>query len=254
MNELERRRFLLTLSAGASLLVPGWVMADNSLWMPDDLPVTPQQTEGPFYPEKTIEQQLYNDTDLTRKLANHELAKGQPAIVRGVVKNQQGKPLAGAIVEVWQACATGRYNHQRDANNPSLLDNNFQFWGRAITGKEGEYAFTTIIPGKYPGRTARHIHYRVDADGYRRCSTQCYFSDFGEDNLRDGIYSRLGKIEREQVTVEFDKPSAAAKKSDADAASPNADVQPQTDVKKNQADPIVVTPWSGVFDIVLAKK
>lgn len=241
MHEFERRRFLLALSAGATLLAPGWVLGKNNLWIPEDLPLTPQQTEGPFYPETTIDQQLYNDTDLSRKLAGHEFAKGQPAIVNGVIKNQKGKPIKDAVVEVWQACATGRYNHKRDAQNPSLLDNNFQFWGRSITGEDGKYTFTTIIPGKYPGRTARHIHYRVDAAGYHRCSTQCYFSEFGEDNMRDGIYTSLNREERNSVTVEFEKPTG--KKAPAGKAKAN---------RKGQ-ERIVVTPWQGAFDIVLGK-
>ena len=218
----HRRRFLQILGAGATLAFPGWVLGKNTLWVPDELPLTPSQTEGPFYPETTIEQQLYNDNDLSQKLGSHEYAKGQSVIVRGVVQNRRGQPLADSIVEIWQACASGRYNHSWDDENPSLLDNNFQFWGRAITDAEGRYEFKSIIPGKYPGRTARHIHYRVDSPGYRRLSTQCYFSDYGEDNMQDGIYRSLDRKERELVTVELDKPS------------------------DNQL------PWSGDFNMVLA--
>ena len=160
------------------------------------------------------------------------MAKGQLVVFEGAIKDQKGNPLANSVVEVWQACASGRYNHERDNNNPSLLDNNFQFWGRVITGEDGRYSFKTIIPGKYPGRTARHIHYRVDHEGFRRTSTQCYFSDFGEDNMRDGIYRSLDKKDRELVTVEFDKPvQDAAQKADQTAK-----------------------PWTGQFDVVLAKR
>ena len=116
---------------------------------------TPPETEGPFYPETSIEKQLFNDTDLIRKMGDHEAAKGQPTRVFGKVQDQSGRPIKGAIVEVWQACASGRYNHARDNNNPSLLDNNFQFWGRSITAGDGKYSFKTIIPGKYPGRNGR---------------------------------------------------------------------------------------------------
>ena len=204
--------------------LPGWALGCGGLWMPgDDLPLTPKQTEGPFYPETAIDKQLFNDTDLQQKIAGHEFAKGQMITINGVVQDQRGKPLAGSIVEVWQACASGRYLHSRDDKNPLLLDNNFQFWGRAITEADGKYAFKTIIPGMYSGRTGRHIHYRVDAPDHRRLTTQCYFSDFGDDNARDGIYRRLNPQERNQVTVQVDKPVAA------DA------------------------PWSGSFDLVLGK-
>ena len=236
----ERSNVLKVLGAGAAFTLPGWVLAknsfaNNSLWVPDDLPLTPQQTEGPFYPAPTIEQQLFNDTDLSRKLGDHEVAKGQRAIVEGVIKDRKGKPLANSVVEVWQACASGRYNHSRDDRNPSLLDHNFQFWGRVLTGEDGRYSFTTIVPGKYPGRTARHIHFRVDADGFKRCSTQSYFSDFGDDNLKDGIYQSLTREERQLVTVEFDKPT--------DKRSADKNKQAERNVE----------PWKGQFDLVLAK-
>ena len=227
LSHVGRRRFLQFLGAGATLAFPGWVLGKNSLWMPEELPVTPTQTEGPFYPETSIEKQLFSDTDLIQKLGGHEYAKGQPVAITGTVRDRSGRPLPGAVVEIWQACATGRYNHSRDNRNPALLDNNFQFWGRAITAGDGKYFFKTIIPGKYPGRTGRHIHYRIDSEGFKRLSTQSYFADFGEDNMRDGIYKRLSPKERKLVTVEFDKP-----KSD--------------DGKTN--------PWRGNFDIVLANR
>ncbi|MFT5303153.1 MAG: hypothetical protein ACI814_003972, partial [Mariniblastus sp.] len=50
----ERRSVLKVLGVGATLALPGWALGENSLWAPEELPVTPQQTEGPFYPAKTI--------------------------------------------------------------------------------------------------------------------------------------------------------------------------------------------------------
>ncbi len=253
----DRRNVLRTLGVAATLAFPGWVMGKSSLWVPEDLPVTPQQTEGPFYPRKSIEQQLVNDTDLSRKLAGHEFAKGQQAVVEGVIRDRKGAPLKGSLVEIWQACATGRYNHSRDDDNSGLLDNNFQFWGRAITGEDGKYSFKTIIPGKYPGRTARHIHYRVDAEGFRRCSTQCYFSDFGEDNMRDGLYLDLNRKERELVTIEFDKPVETKKAGEgAKPAATNSAPKSNENAKEATAEKALAVrkPWSGQFDIVMAKK
>ena len=223
----ERRNVLKVLAAGATLALPGW-SKQNLLFLPDELPVTPQQTEGPFYPKPTIEQQLFNDTDLRRKLDNHAFARGQDCQINGTILDRKGKPVRNSVVEIWQACASGRYNHSRDNENQALLDNNFQFWGRAITGEDGKYSFKTIIPGKYPGRTARHIHYRVQAQGFKRCSTQCYFSEYGDDNRRDGIYSSLDRKGREQLTVELDKSAAGKDKSRS--------------------------LWSGKFDLVLAGK
>ncbi len=221
----DRRRFLKFLTAGAAIAMPGWSLSAHGLWAPDveDLSATPPQTQGPYYPEKAIEEQMFNDNDLLQKLPGHELAKGQPVIVDGTVTDRKGKPINAAIVEIWQACASGRYNHSFDSRSRSrLLDNNFQFWGRAITGEDGKYSFTTIIPGQYPGRSARHIHFRIDAPSHKRLTTQCYFSEYGDDNARDGVYQELETKERDLVTVQLDKPTDTAK------------------------------PWTGAFPIVLS--
>lgn len=213
---------LQVLTGGMALALPGWTLRKNGLWMPDDLlPVTPSQTEGPFYPEIEIAKQLFSDTDLSQKMDGHEFAKGQSIELGGIVRNRKGTPLEGAIVEIWQACSTGRYNHSRDQNKKALLDNNFQFWGRAITGADGRYAFKTIIPGLYQGRMGRHIHFRIDREGMKRLTTQCYFSDYGEDNAKDSLYRQLNAEQRRQLTVELNK----------------SDEQ--------------TMPWTGAFDVVL---
>ncbi len=205
----NRRIFLQMLSGGIAVALPGWSLAKSGLWTPmdEELPLTPAQTEGPFYPETTIEKQLFNDTDLAQKIAGHEYAKGQGIVVTGVVKDRKGRPLAGSVVEAWQACAAGRYNHSQDKNTTALLDNNFQFWGRAITGEDGKYSFNTIVPGLYPGRMGRHIHFRIDTKEFKRLTTQCYFSEYGEDNAKDGVYKQLNQKDRDLVTVQVDKPA-----------------------------------------------
>lgn len=207
----SRRMFVQMISGGIALSLPGWSLAKSGLWTPDeDLPLTPPQTEGPFYPEAAIEKQLYNDTDLAQKIPGHEFAKGQSMLLNGLVRDRRGKPISGAVVEVWQACAAGRYNHSQDKNDKALLDNNFQFWGRAITADDGKYSFNTIIPGLYPGRMGRHIHFRIDTKEFKRLTTQCYFSEYGEDNSKDGIYKGLSAKDRELVTVQVDKSSNKA--------------------------------------------
>lgn len=206
-SNMERRRFLKILGAGATLMIPvGWKCAEGSdLVLPDDdLPLTPSQAVGPFYPIPSIEQQMFNDTDLTRKLSSDDLANGQLVTLGGVVTDRKGRPLNQSVVEIWQASSDGLYNHPDDHAADPELDHDFQYWGRFITGEHGEYLFSTILPGEYTGRTARHIHFRIDAPGYRRLTTQSYFSNYGERNMRDGLYRSLNRMERNLVTVEFD--------------------------------------------------
>ena len=250
VSAVPRRRFLQTLAAGATMSIPGWSVASGSLYLREELPLTPRQTEGPFYPEKSIEKQLYNDTNLVRKVSDHVAAQGQQIIVSGTVRDRRGAPIKGAIVEIWQACSDGRYNHSQD-DSDRLLDNNFQFWGRSLTDKDGKYHFLTIIPGRYPGRYGRHIHYRVDAPRHRRLTTQCYFDPFGKDNARDGIYMDLTRQERELVTVKVDKSgvrTALKKAENKQGQSSKYNMKAQS--KKAASKPVV---WKGTFDLVLAK-
>ena len=109
------------------------------------------------------------------------VALGQLIRVSGRVLDEEGRGVAGAIVELWQANAAGRYAHvidQRDAP----LDPNFLGNGRTRTDDRGEYAFFTIKPGAYPvpdsGRWWRppHIHFSVIGPGsLSRLVTQMYF-------------------------------------------------------------------------------
>jgi protocatechuate 3,4-dioxygenase beta subunit len=109
------------------------------------------------------------------------MAQGQLIQVSGRVLDEDGRPVAGAIVELWQANAAGRYAHvidQRDAP----LDPNFLGNGRTRTDAEGRYAFFTVKPGAYPvpdsGRWWRppHIHFSVlGPSSLSRLVTQMYF-------------------------------------------------------------------------------
>ncbi|MCA1600579.1 MAG: intradiol ring-cleavage dioxygenase, partial [Acidobacteria bacterium] len=77
------------------------------------------------------------------------------------------------------------YLHSGSANRDKW-DANFQGFGRFLTGSTGEYAFRTIKPVPYPGRTAPHIHFAVKLKGQDKFTTQCYIKGH-PGNERDGI-------------------------------------------------------------------
>lgn len=161
---------------------------------------TPPQPEGPFYP---VDDQADKDTDLTYVRGGRAKAHGQVIIVEGQVIDQTCTPVQGALVEIWQACHTGKYNHPSDPNT-AALDPNFQYWGRAVTGVDGSYSFKTILPGAYPAGEGwirpPHIHFKVQKLGYIELITQMYFA--GDDlNDRDLILNRLSSGERNNVVV-----------------------------------------------------
>lgn len=171
--------------------------------------MTPPQTKGPFYP---ITGQLDTDADLVTLTGHTESALGKIVIVTGVVTDQNCSTVSGALVEIWQACESGRYNHPSDPNT-AALDPNFQYWGKAVTNAKGEYQFRTIVPGAYPASDdwmrPPHIHFKVSCKGYRELITQMYFA--GETlNDSDLILQDLSPEEQKEVVVlfveRFDRP------------------------------------------------
>ena len=119
------------------------------------------------------------DADLTRHHASEP--QGERIIVAGRLLDEDARPVAGALIEVWQANAAGRYRHHRD-DHPAPLDPNFTGAGRAVTDRDGRYRFTTIKPGAYPWRNhdnawrPAHIHFSVFGQDFRtRLVTQMYF-------------------------------------------------------------------------------
>jgi len=191
---LPRRRFVHRFV----FFCAGGMLAGRNAWG-DDLLLTPTQTRGPFYPIPEIEKQECFDVDLTRKKADSPIAMGEAIAIRGNVVDISGEILSGVTVEVWQACASGRYNHPNDKGD-SPLDPNFQYWGRMQTGQDGSFSFKTIQPGKYPGRTP-HIHFRVVAPKRTILETQLYFASNEEQNIKDGIYNSATPKQRKAVTT-----------------------------------------------------
>lgn len=165
--------------------------------------LTPAQTEGPFYP---IEDQLDTDSDLTFIQGSAGKAQGEIVYVKGIVQNESCQPVKGALVEIWQACASGRYNHPEDTNT-APIDPHFQYWGKSTTNEKGEYFFKTIRPGNYPAAQnwirPPHIHFKVRATGFNELTTQMYFNSEFALNNRDRILMALSSSERKKVIVEF---------------------------------------------------
>ena len=121
------------------------------------------------------------DHDLIMNGAKDGLPVGERIVVHGHVLDQLGRPVKNALVEVWQANASGRYRHKKD-QYIGALDPNFGGCGRMLTDENGYYAYRTIKPGPYPWRNRindwrpAHIHYAISGDGWvQRLITQMYF-------------------------------------------------------------------------------
>jgi protocatechuate 3,4-dioxygenase beta subunit len=105
-----------------------------------------------------------NDHDLILNFAKEGLPVGERIVVHGYVRDEFGQPVRNALVEVWQANASGRYRHKKD-QYIGALDPNFGGCGRMLTDENGHYRYRTIKPGPYPWRNRindwrpSHIHY-----------------------------------------------------------------------------------------------
>jgi protocatechuate 3,4-dioxygenase beta subunit len=168
--ELTRRRLLalglalpplavIAAKAGEPVLAATPAIAD------DDDP-TPAQTEGPYFTP---------DSPLRRSIIPAGAA-GTRLTITGRVLRTTGRPVARALVDVWQCDARGAYDNS-----------GYRFRGHQFTDAQGRYALTTVVPGLYPGRT-RHIHVKVQRPGGSILTTQLYFPGVAR-NRTDGIYT-----------------------------------------------------------------
>jgi protocatechuate 3,4-dioxygenase, beta subunit len=189
----SRRSFLRASAYTASLLaVPGLFA--------EELIRTPEQTEGPFYPDK-----LPLDTDNDLLMINDGItpAIGEITWLSGKILDARGEPVRNALVEIWQVDNNGAYLHSGTSNRDKR-DRNFQGFGRFLTGSSGEYLFRTVKPVPYPGRTP-HIHFAVKTKGREKFTTQCYIKGH-PGNEKDGIWKSITDPKaRDAVTVPFEK-------------------------------------------------
>ena len=143
------------------------------------LPTTLSEETGPVFGHSLLGPQ---DDDLIHNYAAAgETALGPRILVHGRVRDQSGRGVAGALVEVWQANAGGRYRH-RNEGYLAPLDPNFGGCGRCLTDAQGYYRFTSIQPAPYPWPNGpnswrpAHIHFSLFGPAFaQRLITQMYF-------------------------------------------------------------------------------
>ncbi|HUR73041.1 MAG TPA: catechol 1,2-dioxygenase [Sporichthya sp.] len=113
---------------------------------------------------------------------------GTPLVVSGTVRSTDGRPLAGAVLDVWQANGAGEYSHF----NPDVPE--YTLRGKLSSDISGSFEFTTVIPSEYPiplagatgqllaalgrpGNRPAHIHFKVSHPDAAPLTTQLYFAD-----------------------------------------------------------------------------
>lgn len=142
------------------------------------LPTTLSELTGPVFGHDMIGA---TDNDLIANFKHGGEPIGPRMILYGRVLDEDARPVPGALLEIWQANAGGRYRHKRDGYL-APLDANFGGCGRTLTDNNGGYRFRTIRPGPYPWPNGvndwrpAHIHFSVFGHAFvQRLVTQMYF-------------------------------------------------------------------------------
>jgi len=106
--------------------------------------------------------------------------EGQLLRVSGKVTDTEGNLIVGVLLDVWHADVNGRYDHETAE---------YKFRGKLRTAQNGEYSYSTILPGRYDNGTMMtpqgkktvyrpgHIHYLISAQGHAQLITQMYFEN-----------------------------------------------------------------------------
>jgi protocatechuate 3,4-dioxygenase beta subunit len=182
-------RRLVLAGAGASLLPLGPALAAGLI-------ATPAQTEGPFYPAAFPADM---DNDLVQVRGQAARAMGTVLHLEGRVLDVNGRPVDGALVEIWQCDGQGLYDHPRQPGR-ERRDAAFQGYGRMIAGVDGRYSFRTLKPVAYAGRSP-HIHFKVAASTGRMLTSQFYVAG-DPANDRDGVFRGI-RDPRQRALVEM---------------------------------------------------
>jgi protocatechuate 3,4-dioxygenase beta subunit len=148
-----------------------------------------EQDEGPYHLDaQPVRRNVVEDRDgaamqLGVRLAGHD-----------------GEPRAGAVVEIWQCDALGRYSGfpppdasvdvtAASAPRAAYLSDQTFLRGRQHADGAGLVEFATIYPGWYPGRTV-HIHVMVRLDAVVLTSQLYFPDDFSDHVLSQRPYSQ----------------------------------------------------------------
>jgi protocatechuate 3,4-dioxygenase beta subunit len=130
---------------------------------PGELQQTPREIEGPYF-----------RLGAPMRSALLEPGDKPELVLTGRVLNEKGTPIPDAIVNLWSSDAVGNYDMV-----------GYKYHGYQITDAQGRYEFTTIIPGCYEPRDAKHLHVKVQGNS-SPITTQLYVG--GEPGNEDDDY------------------------------------------------------------------
>jgi catechol 1,2-dioxygenase len=167
---------------------------------------TPRTIEGPLYVEGAP--LVENDANLT-----DDPDETGTLYMGGRVTGPDGEPVENAIVHVWHANSKGFYSHFDPTGEQTPFNNR----RRIKLGSDGHYSFQSKMPNGYsvpPGGSAdqlmqvlgrhgnrpAHVHFFIEAPGYRVLTTQINFGDdpFAADDFAFGTREGLLPVPNRQ--------------------------------------------------------
>jgi protocatechuate 3,4-dioxygenase beta subunit len=150
---LLRAGLFVPAAIGLERVLPGSGRALAATPACEDDEPTPSLTAGPFYKPRSPERASLIEAG----------APGTRMALRGRVLSTRCAPVPRALIDVWHADAAGDYDNA-----------GYRCRGHQFADDQGRFAFETVVPGSYPGRT-RHFHVRVQAPGRPILTTQLFF-------------------------------------------------------------------------------
>ena len=164
-----------------------------------DMVPTPSQTVGPFF-----QIELTTDEHCVKSIAGLK-TKGERAWITFRVLDGEGAPVDDAMLEIWQADSTGKYNHPDDPR-PGNPDEGWIGFGRLATGDDGTCVLETVKPGcvRYNTIQAPHLTIAIFARGMlKQLYTRVYFAGEGA-NEEDPVLSLVPAQRRDTLMAKPD--------------------------------------------------
>ncbi|MBD0333302.1 MAG: hypothetical protein ICV66_11660 [Chitinophagaceae bacterium] len=104
---------------------------------------------------------------------------GEPLVIYGkVIDRKANQPIKDASLFLYQTDSSGIYNASGGPDNQARIR------GTIHTNESGCFKIKTILPGDYPGRkNSRHLHYVINAKGYKEVKSILFFKGFTTTNI-----------------------------------------------------------------------
>jgi len=178
---MDRKKFLKKIGIGVVAGTPLILSCRKNKVDPEkeDCKLTGDDVLGPFFVEGSP-----NIVNL-----NTQNLPGVPMMMNGKIFSGEGEnnPIEGAKVEIWHADDKGVYHPEGSGEVDNYDPSEITLRGFVLTESDGSFAFQSIRPGLY-GRRARHIHFKITANGHEELVTQSYFD--GDNRIPEDYFAK----------------------------------------------------------------